>query len=306
MSSLEFTLELEGPFNLNFTLDSGQVFRWERRGEWWYGVVRDGALKVMQEGERLRCSSGSEAIDIAAVTRYFRLDEDLQPILASIAKDEKVTKAVERFYGLRLIRQDVWECLASFLLATNANIPRIKKMVSAICERYGEKSEYEGSAFSRFPTAASLAGARLEDLVRCGLGYRASFLRRVAQSVVDGRIDFSQLPRMGYEEAKRVLLTELLGEKVLLGVGPKVADCVLLFSCGHDDAFPIDVWIARELAKSYGGLLGPSLVKRLSGETAKLGPRDYEKVSSGVRSYFGQYAGYAQQYLFMAARESGA
>ena len=139
----------------------------------------------------------------------------------------------------------------------------------------------------------------------CGLGYRAHFLKHVAASVEEGRVDFSELSLLDYEEARRTLVKDLLGEKLLPGVGPKVADCVLLYSYDKDEAFPIDVWIAREIVKSYPTLLDPSLRMKLAPERkAKIGRGDYDRISSEVRSYFGPYAGYAQQYLFMMARSA--
>lgn len=261
-------------------------------------------LRLKQEGDVLRCSTSSESISSAFVTQYFRLDEDLEHILATLTKDDVITRAIEKFYGLRLVRQDKWECLASFVLATNANIPRIKKMVSAVCSRYGRLFEFEGQTFYAFPTPEALASAKMPDLRACGLGYRGPFLRRVATSVTEGKVDFDGLSSMGYEESRKLLLTELFGEKLLLGVGPKVADCVLLYSCGKDEAFPIDVWIARVIAKSYPRLLGPAMKRRFAVEgKLKLSPGDYAKISQKLRARFGTYAGYAQQYLFAAARE---
>jgi N-glycosylase/DNA lyase len=301
---MEFTVPLDTPFSLEYTLESGQLFRWERRGEWWSGVVSGGVLRVKQEGDALRCAASSERLDSGFVARYFGLDLDLDHVLAAISRDETISRAIERFYGLRIVGQDPWECLASFVLATNTNIPRIKKMVEAVSSRYGESLEFEGGKYSGFPSPEALAGAGERDLLACGLGYRAPFLRRVAQSVAEGKVDFAAMANLGYLESKKLLTRELLGEKLLLGVGQKVADCVLLYSCGKDEAFPIDVWIARVLATSYPVLLGPALRKRYAAEgKVKLSPSDYEKISARVRSYFGTYAGYAQVYLFMAARE---
>lgn len=303
---MDYTVQLDSPFSLDYTLDSGQLFRWERRGEWWLGVVSGGVLKVRQEGDLLRCSASSERIGSEFLSGYFGLDVDLDHVLAEISRDETITRAVERFYGLRIVRQEVWECVASFVLATNANIPRIKKMVAAISSRYGKRLEFEGEPFSAFPSAEELAGATEKDLLACGLGYRAPFLKRVAASVFEGKLDMAAISGLGYLEAKKLLMTELLGQKLLLGVGPKVADCVLLYSCGKDEAFPIDVWIARVIANSYPRLLGPVLRKRYAKEgKVKLSPSDYDRISAKVRGHFGRYAGYAQQYLFVTARESG-
>ena len=298
---------MDSPFSLEYTLDSGQLFRWERKGEWWSGVVPGGVLRLKQEGDVLRCNASSDRLDSGFVRRYFRLDVDLDHILATISRDETITRAVQKLYGLRLANQDTWECLASFVLATNANIPRIKKMVAALCSRYGERFESEGENQAAFPRPEALAAASEGDLLGCGLGYRGPFLKRVATAVAEGKVDFDALQRLDYPESRELLMTELLGQKLLLGVGPKVADCVLLYSCAKDEAFPIDVWIARVLATSYPALLGPTLRKRYASEgKVRLSPPDYDRISARVRSYFGRYAGYAQQYLFMAVREASA
>ena len=229
---MEFTVALDGPFSLEHTLESGQLFRWERRGEWWYGVAGSSALKVRQEGDVLRCWSSSDMAGSNFLTRYFRLDEDLNHVLAAISKDRVITSAVQRFYGMRLARQDPWECLASFVLATNANIPRIRTMIATICERYGGPFEFEGEPFHGFPSAGTLAAASVVDLRRCGLGYRAPFLKRVATSVAGGRVDFAKVQSLGYEGARKELLSELFGEKLLLGAGtildPETARAALL------------------------------------------------------------------------------
>jgi N-glycosylase/DNA lyase len=303
--SMEYTMGLDSPFSLEYTLESGQVFRWERRGEWWRGVVSGGVLSLKQEGDSLKCVSSGEALGSTFVRNYFRLDEDFEAVLQSIAKDKTITYAVQKFYGLRLIRQDRWECLASFLLATNSNIPRIKKMIAAVCRKFGEAFQFDGEEFRSFPKPGALAAASTEDLRGCGLGYRAPFLRHVAKAVEKGEVDFTEIATLNYPEARNRLLTELLGEKVLPGVGPKVSDCVLLYSFGQDQAFPIDVWIARQLAKSYPRLFSRDLRRKLSREgTARMTLHDYEKASEETRRYFGKYAGYAQQYLFVSARST--
>lgn len=300
---MEFTIGLESPFSLEYTLESGQVFRWENRGEWWYGVVSGAVIKLKQEGDSLRCISGSDLLDSAFIRNYFRLDEDLQQVLSSIMRDERMTQAVQRFYGMRLVRQERWECLASFVLATNSNIPKIKKMVDSVCSRFGDPIEFERIQYRAFPKPDALARASVESLRACGLGYRAPFLKHVAVSVYDDKVDFSELSLLDYEEARKTLQAKLFGEKLLLGVGPKVADCFLLYSGGKDEAFPIDVWIARELAKSYPKLLSRELRRKLAPESeAKLARGDYDRVSAAARRFFGRYAGYAQQYLFMMAR----
>jgi N-glycosylase/DNA lyase len=305
---LDFRLNLASvAFDLGHTLDSGQAFRWAQKGEWWYGILSEGAIKVRQEEAALVCVAGSERITPQSVHAYFRLDDDLERVYSRIMKDDHMTEAIQRYYGLRLIQQDVWECLVSFVIATNTNIPRIRLMISRLCERFGEKATFEGDTYALFPRPEALAHASKEDLTACGLGYRARFVRSVAQKVSSGSVDLEELKLLDYERAKEVLVERLLGEKTLLGIGRKAADCVLLFSCGKDSSFPIDVWMARVLARYYPGLFEKEIAERLDSHVsnaARLSGGAYEKVSVAMREYFGEYAGYAQQYLFHDARKS--
>ncbi len=308
MPRMKFTLTLtDTPFNLEQTLQSGQVFRWQNSGEWWYGVVPGGVLKVRQEIDSLQCDGSSELLDSSFVRNLFRLDEDLIGVLGTIPKDETMDHAWQRFYGMRLMRQDRWECLASFVLATNSNIPRIRLMISKVCERFGEHVSFEGRTHFTFPNPEKLADATVAELEDCGLGYRAPFLKHVATAVDQGKIDFSELTLIDYVDAREAMISRLFGEKLLQGVGPKVADCVLLFALGKNEAFPIDVWVARALNRYYPSLLSPNLKKRLASEQkASIGKADYDKTSESARAHFGPYAGYAQQYLFMLARDEEA
>jgi N-glycosylase/DNA lyase len=305
---LEFKLNLATiPFDLGHTLDSGQAFRWSLRGGWWHGALRGGVIKVRQEGDSLICVASGDRLTPHEVHEYFRLDDSLERIYSGIMKDDHATEAIQRFYGLRLIDQDVWECLVSFVIATNTNIPRIKLMISRLCDAFGEKVSFDGNDYSLFPTPESLAAASHDDLARCGLGYRTRFVSSVAKRVFAGGVDLEELRLLDYERARDVLIERLLGEKTLLGIGRKAADCVLLFSCGKDSAFPIDIWMARVLFRYYPKLfskeLGRRLASHLSG-SAKLSAGTYEQISASMREYFGEYAGYAQQYLFHDARKS--
>ena len=307
---MQFTLNvIDNPFDLFYTLESGQVFRWEVRNGWWYGIIDREIVRMKQEGPSLTCVSSSDELNTSFVHWYFRLDEDLKSILATIMKDEVISGAVQKFYGLRLIRQPVWECLISFIIATNSNIPRIKKMISNLCERYGMEVEFEGLHYRLFPSPAALAGAPLQELEECGLGYRARFVKHVATAVHEGSMDLSALSILDYDEARDTLLENLEGRKSLLGIGPKVSDCVLLFSCGKDGAFPIDVWIARAIANYYPRLLEPRIVSKLnsheSGKKVALTLNEYDSIGSAMRGYFGEHAGLAQQYLFHLARSAG-
>ncbi|MDA4117727.1 MAG: hypothetical protein OK455_05220 [Thaumarchaeota archaeon] len=306
---VEFTLNLANvPFDLGHSLDSGQVFRWVKRGESWCGVLPVGVMMARQEGESLVCRTSSDLLDQQFARSYFRLDDDLERIYSEIMKDSHVTDAIQRFYGLRLIKQDVWECLLSFVIATNANIPRIKLMISNLCQKFGEEASFEGNQYKLFPKPASLSEASIEELTACGLGYRARFVKSVAEKVSTKSVYPEELTFLDYERARDLLIEKVLGEKTLLGIGRKAADCVMLFSCGKDSSFPIDVWMARVLAEYYPRLFDSATQGQLRPKVSKkvkLSSAAYERVSSAMRDYFGEHAGYAQQYLFHHARTTG-
>ena len=301
---MEFTVTLaDAPFDLEYTLESGQVFRWEKTGEWWVGQIGGSILRLRQEGNSLQCMSASERLDTAFVRSYFRLDENLKEILPSIRRDQVMTNAIQKFYGLRLIRQEAWESLISFVLATNSNIPRIRGMITKVCSRFGEAFSFDGQVYRKFPAPEPLADASIPQLQECGLGYRAKFVKHVARAVSEGKLELSELSILDYASARELLLKELLDGKLLPGVGPKVADCVLLFSCDKDEAFPIDVWIGRALVRYYPSLIERNDRKRIQSRSMRsLSGRLYDSISASARSYFGKYAGYAQQYLYMYAR----
>ncbi len=187
----------------------------------------------------------SDSITAQTMHEYFRIDDSMERIYSQIMKDEHISEAIQRFYGLRLMKQDTWECLVSFVVATNANIPRIRLMISNLCHKFGETISFEGNPYSLFPDPASLAAATVEELTSCGLGYRARFIKSVAEMVSSGHVDLEELKLQDYEKARGLLIERLLGAKTLLGIGRKAADCILLFSCGKDSAFPIDVWMAK-------------------------------------------------------------
>ncbi len=243
-------------------------------------------FKVRQIGKNLEFAN----VNAEFICRYFGLNDDLQKIKESINKDEHICLALEKLWGLRLIHQDPWECLASYICATYKGIPAIKSMLNNLAQRFGEKTVFEGYKFSTFPSAKAIACAPLENLVACGLGYRAKYLKRTAEQIVEQQCNLEDLRQMSYGEAKNILCG-------FLGVGPKVADCVLLFSLGKYEAFPLDVWIKRVVLQYYSHLLPKELAQKLS-QSVKLSNSEYSKISAVCRTYFGEYAGYAQEYLY--------
>ena len=267
-------------FSLAATLTSGQTFRWSKYEGSWYGFLGRAVLKIRQEGDRLLCDSSDPAVTPERLRRYFALDLNLSDILSSINVDMQVHHAIMQYRGLRVLRQDGWETLASFICASFNNIKRIEGMVERLCQGYGEPVSLNGVRGFSFPAAETIAGVPERRLRSLGLGYRAPYLRATAKLVADRTLPLEQLRGLAYDATKRALLA-------CDGVGEKVADCVALFGCEKYEAFPIDVWMERAMRYYF----------RHRKATPKL-MRDY------ARRHFGAYAGYAQQYLYHALRNA--
>ncbi len=285
-------MRLDVAFDLNFTLCCGQVFRWTRKGEWWFGVVKNQVVKIHQVENELEFENASENL----IRNYFGLNDDLEKIANSIGKDDYIRKALKQFEGLRIIRQDPWECLISFVCATYKSIAAIKHMLNNIAEKYGEKINFDGLDFYALPTIDKLANASENGLRECGLGYRAKYVHALSKKIRDEKINLEDLKNMPYLQAKKLLVT-------FPGVGFKVADCVLLFSLGKKEAFPIDVWVKRIMLRHYGHCFPEAYVKKLSSHKS-LSNSEYEQLSVFGRNYFGEYAGYAQEYLYHYERST--
>jgi N-glycosylase/DNA lyase len=283
-------MRLEVAFDLDFSLCCGQVFRWRKVGSWWYGVAGDRVFKVRQCGAELEFENVSEEF----VRCYFGLNDDLAQISQRIDKDEYVRKALRRFEGLRIVRQVPWECLISFICATYKNIAAIELMLSKLSVKFGEKKAFEGYDFYLFPAVEKLAFASEHDLQECGLGYRAKYVQETAKKIHDENINLESLKTLSYLEARKILVE-------FPGVGLKVADCVLLFSLEKMEAFPVDVWVKRVILNHYQNHFPEPIVKKLLSH-ASLTNGEYEKLNAFGRSYFGQYAGYAQEYLYHLER----
>ena len=265
-------------FSLQATLSSGQTFRWKEHDEWWCGFLCSSVLKVRQDGERLRYESSNSGITPARLTHYFALDLNLPDILSSINVDMQIHQAIRRHRGLRVLRQDGWEALASFICASFNNIKRIEGMIERLCQAYGTPAALNGFRGFTFPSPDAIAGAPERALRALGLGYRAPYLKATARLVADGRLPVDQLRRVEYDAVKAALLA-------CDGVGDKVADCVALFGFEKYEAFPIDVWMERALRYYFRH-------RKLTRKVA----HDY------ARRHFGPWAGYAQQYLYHYVR----
>jgi N-glycosylase/DNA lyase len=279
-------LYLDVAFDLDFSLCCGQVFRWRKIGGWWYGVVGENVVKIRQCDADLEFENVSEDF----VRTYFGLNDNLEEISQFIARDDYVRLALRRFEGLRIVRQVPWECLISFICATYKSIAAIELMLKKLSIKYGEKQAFDGMDFYTFPTAERLANASEKGLQECGLGYRAKYVHATAKKIHDENMKLEVLRNLPYLEARKKLLE-------FSGVGLKVADCVLLFSLRKLEAFPVDVWVKRVILNHYQNQFPADFVKKLQSHTSVTNG-EYEKIGAFARTYFGTYAGYAQEYLY--------
>ncbi|HUK93168.1 MAG TPA: DNA glycosylase [Methanomicrobiales archaeon] len=268
------------PLDLSLTLSCGQAFRWVQRDGWWEGVVGESLWKVRQEGDRLSYS-GMKA---PALRHYLALDEDLPAILASVDRDPVIHRSIEACRGLRILRQDPWEILISFICATNTNIPRIRKMIASIARTFGRRVPGTGEAVYSFPGPEALSGACADDLAACRLGYRDRYVAGTAARVAEDPGILGRIAGLPFDEARDALLA-------FDGVGPKAADCILIFGYHRLEAFPVDVWVRRIM---HGQYIPPPPGMKGSSE------KEDRRIRGFGQAHFGEYAGYAQEYLFCA------
>lgn len=274
------TLSHNQQFSLDQTLGCGQVFRWDRTEDgWWYGVIGERVIRIRQVGTRLTFKGAPASF----ITRYFSLDVDLLPILASIDRDPFIHTAISQCTGLRLIRQPKWECLVSYICSTNSNIPTIRRRIASIAQQFGKAIEFEGNTYYAFPEPSSIS-CREHILPDCRLGYRTPYVLDTACKITDVNQWEDTISALPYEDSRRELMK-------LKGVGPKAADCILLFAFQKYEAFPVDIWIRRIMQENY--------LKTLS-TTSALAGWEYDTIRRFAKKHFGEYCGYAQEYLYAA------
>jgi N-glycosylase/DNA lyase len=296
---MKFTKIRAPDFDLEKTLDSGQVFHWEKSGDGFAGTIGDQAVYVEQHDEMLRVLmeggapatpggrrvKGPGSRELAPpvhdlVARYFALDHPLGEICDSFPKDPVMNAARGFCGGLRIIRQPKWECLATFICSSMKQVAHIRQISLALRKRFGEELRIGDQTVYTFPSARRLAQASEKELRDCKLGYRAKNLRGTARLVSSGEADLEEWSALPDADVRKRLCA-------LPGVGPKIANCVMLFAYERLKAFPIDVWIERVLRQHYF-----SRRKRMTAQRL----REFSE------TYFGEHGGYAQQYLFHHAR----
>ena len=294
--------EVAGPFDLQATVESGQSYLWDRPdgrmyesmdvagGDAWYRTVAppiDGvtdepiAVRIRQRDDRLEWVATDDPVPL--VTHLLRLDDDLDAIYAAAPDDDLVERAFDAYRGLRLVRDPPFPCLISFICSAQMRVARVHGMTVALAESFGSEYELDGEAIPAFPTPDQLAARTEAELRDRKLGYRAPYVQRTAEMVADGEAHPSEAVGLDYEAAREYLTQ-------FVGVGDKIADCVLLFSLGYLEAIPLDTWIRTAVAEYYPGC----------------DRGNYAETSRALRDRLGgEYAGYAQTYLFYYLRARG-
>ena len=280
------------PLDLEASLLGGQAHRWRREGEWYSGVLGGNLLLLRQDNSTVEfLSSPAEPRSLVPrIKDYLRLDDDLPGIYADITQDSNVDAQVRRYPGLRVLRQEPWECLVAYICSSNSSIETIHRNMDRLSDEFGEpltlhhqdplNAEVMKVRRNTFPKPVDLAEAGETELRRLKLGFRAPYVYQAAVAVLDGRLDLNHLVHAPYVEAKGELME-------LRGIGEKIADCIALMSLEKMEAFPIDVWVRRALADWY-----------FPGEKTPTN----RVLLEWAQGYFGRYAGYANQYLFHGRR----
>ena len=298
-ASVVFPLPAEELFDPHATFRCGQVFRWREHEGVWCGPFGESALAVEPGAEGVRVSLAGRAQCLDAVWRFLGLDAPLAEIYRRLAGDRWVGAATQALPGLRLLRQDPWECVVGYICSQFSNIPKIELNTERIARLWGNAHVLETRAgpveVRTLPPAAVLAGVSPDALRECAVGYRCGYLTGTAQLVAAETVDLAALRATPYEEALATLLT-------LPGIGRKVADCILLFSLDQPQACPVDVWVRRVIHELYPRALHHYLPDAAARREKGLSELEYRAITRFAWDRWGCLAGYAQQYLFTARR----
>lgn len=266
-------------FDLRHIFDCGQCFRWNAENDGSYvGIASGRAVRIYKNGNDVYIKGGNIE-DIDFWSNYFDLNRNYRQIKSEFSKDEILNEAILYGEGLRILNQDPFETIISFILSANNRIPMIKRSVGLISKTFGEKIEFEGNEYYSFPDAEKIANSDDQAIEKCYCGFRAPYVLETSRAIAQGKVNLDNIKNMPTDQAHNELMK-------LKGIGPKVADCILLFSFNKSDTFPVDVWVKRVMQYFY---LAPDVsLKRI---------RDFGRVQ------FGTYAGFAQEYLFFYARD---
>ena len=276
---MEITRVSNRDFNLTHTFDCGQCFRWNENPDGSYSGVAGGrAVRLWEDGGEIVIENCSEKDFNAFWRGYLDLDRDYGEIKKTVAINDVMKTAISYGEGIRILRQEFFETLMSYIISQNNSIPNIKRVVERLCAAYGEPIDFDGEVRYAFPTAERLASLSEPDFRALGAGFRDRYLVGAARLAAEGALDPVRLSSVPTEEARAELMK-------IKGVGNKVCDCVLLFSLGKFDLFPTDTWIKKVMEESFAA-------------------DSVSAAKSAGEKLFGQYSGFAQQYLFYWRRET--
>ena len=288
MKQQEYKIESIKSFELADIFDCGQCFRWNKQPDESYtGIFGKNVINVQKNGDVVTFKGICDGDIREIVEDYFDLNRDYEEIKNKLSQiDENVKKSIEYGKGIRILNQDLWEMIISFIISANNNIPRIKGIIERLAQKYGKEIEWNGKKYYTFPTPEQLKDVTVEDYRKIGLGFRDIRLYETVHMVLDKKVDLDEMQQNpNTYEVREQLLT-------LSGVGPKVADCILLFSTlKRFEVFPIDVWVRRVMNELY--------IK--NEDETKVNKKDIERLA---KEKFGNLAGIAQQYLFYWKREA--
>lgn len=288
MKEQEYIIENQNSFELKDIFECGQCFRWNEQEDGSYiGVIKNGVIQVKKENENITFKGICDMNLKEIVEDYFDLNRDYEKIKKQLENiDEYLRKSIEYGKGIRILNQDLWETIISFIISANNNIPRIKGIIERISQKYGNEIQWKGKKYYTFPSCEQLKNVTVQEFRNLGLGFRDIRLYETTQMILNKEINLEKLRNNPNTQEVR---NELLR---LSGVGPKVADCILLFSdLKRFDVFPIDVWVRRVMNDLY--------IK--NEDETKVSKTKIEKLAE---EKFGDLKGLAQQYLFYWRREN--
>lgn len=287
MREQQYILKNQDSFELKHIFDCGQCFRWNEEDDKSYtGVIKQGVLNVQRKDNEIFFSGMLDGDIKDIVTNYFDLNRNYSEIKEKLSKvDENVNLSIKYGEGIRILNQDLWETIISFIISANNNIPRIKGIIERISKNYGKEIDWNGRKYYCFPTPEELRNVNTQNFRDLGTGFRDIRLFETTQMILDKKVDLQSLYSADTLSAREALLS-------LSGVGPKVADCILLFSdLKRFDVFPIDVWVRRVMNELY--INNP--------DESKVNKKDIARIA---KEKFGDLEGLAQQYLFYWKREA--
>ncbi|MFD3158194.1 DNA-3-methyladenine glycosylase family protein [Haloimpatiens sp. FM7330] len=268
-------------FNLEHIFECGQCFRWSKQQNGNYiGTAFERVIEVEKKDEDIIIYNCTEEDFRNIWSEYFDLYRDYKSIKELLSKDDILKKSVNFGEGIRILKQEPFEIVVSFIISANNRIPMIKKAINNISKKYGKEIKYKGKNYYTFPNVDELSKATLEGLEECSTGFRAKYIKDTVEKIAKGEYDLEYIKSLNDNECHKIL-------QELKGIGPKVADCIMLFSMQKYSAFPVDVWVKRAMHYFY---LAPDV--------------SLKKIRDFSRQKFSNLSGFAQQYLFYYAREN--